>query len=81
MDWNSPPKVNSDSAVRGFFYLVAVWGIGVGLLFLYAGSVEADVIFFFGVGAYFWIGIGHLGVSGVLLLAVYFRPGWFGVAA
>jgi hypothetical protein len=80
MDWNSPPKVNSDSAVRGFFYLVAVWEIGVGIFSLYAGVVGADVFFVLGVGAYFWIGIGHLGVGLLLLLAVYFRPRWFGIA-
>ena len=81
MDWNSPPKVNSDSAVRGFFYLVAVWGIGTGIFFLYAGTVGGDVFFFLGVGAYLWIGIGHLGVGLLLILAVYFRPQWFGLSA
>ena len=81
MDWNSPPKVNSDSAVRGFIYLVAVWGIGAGILSLYAGAVGVDVFFFLGVGAYFWIGIAHLGAGLLLLLAVYFRPQWFPISA
>ena len=80
MDRNSPPKVNSDSAVRGFFYLMAAWGIGTGIFFSYAGAIGADAFSFLGVGAYVWIGIAHLVVGLLALLGVHFRPRWFGLA-
>ena len=77
MVWNSPPEVDSDSAVKGLFYLLGIWSVGAGLVSLYAGLAGVEVFSLLGVGVYLWVAAGQLGVGLLVILAVYFRPRWF----
>ena len=81
MDWTTPPKVNPDSAVRGFLYFMAIWITGTGILALYAGLLGADIFYFLDIGAYIWIGVVQFGMGLLIILTLYLRPHWFEVSA